>query len=162
MAGRKHVAALLIAVLLVACKPASETPAPPPPPPQGPPSIIFDRNGHTLAVLVGTDVAAVNSDFAPVIEKEAGALALERYVRPGRTIVTTLDDRVQSLAVRSLGTLRGSLVAIDPRTNEILAAASSGPENLALEKQYEPGADIKVVTVLAALSNGVAVDAMFP
>lgn len=162
MAGRKHVAALLIFVLLVACKPASETPAPPPPPPQGPPSIIFDRNGHTLAVLVGADVAAVNRDFAPVIEKEAGALALERYVRPGKAIVTTLDDRVQSLAVRSLGTLRGSLVAIDPRTNEILAAASSGPENLALEKQYEPGSVIKVVTLLAALSNGVAVDAMFP
>ncbi len=72
----------------------------------------------------------------------------------------TLDREIQRAAVSALGTLRASLVAIDPRTNEVLAVASSGPDPL--ERHYEPGSVIKVLTVFAALANGVDVDARFP
>jgi peptidoglycan glycosyltransferase len=73
---------------------------------------------------------------------------------------------VQKAALKALDGYRGSLVAIDPRTNEILAIANAsgkGPlTNLALEHQYEPGSVIKVLTALNALTNGVDVNGMFP
>jgi peptidoglycan glycosyltransferase len=78
------------------------------------------------------------------------------------TIETTLDPLVQQAALAALGKYRGSLVAIDPRTNDILAIASSVSEDLAIERQYEPGSVIKVLTGLNAITNGVDVNAMFP
>jgi len=73
---------------------------------------------------------------------------------------------VQKAAITALSGYRGSLVAIDPRTNEILAVASSRGKgslaNLAFEQQYEPGSVIKVLTGLNALSSGVDVNSMFP
>jgi cell division protein FtsI/penicillin-binding protein 2 len=70
---------------------------------------------------------------------------------------------VQKAALAALGNYRGSLVAIDPQTNEILAIANSGSKaNRALENEYEPGSVIKVLTGLNALSSGVGVDSMFP
>ena len=73
---------------------------------------------------------------------------------------------MQKAALKALGGFRGSLVAIDPRTNEILAIASSrgnGPlANLALEHQYEPGSVVKILTGLNAESGGVDLAALFP
>jgi peptidoglycan glycosyltransferase len=73
---------------------------------------------------------------------------------------------VQKAALKALGGFRGSLVAIDPRTNEILAIASSrgtGPlANLALEHQYEPGSVVKILTGLNAESGGVDLASLFP
>ena len=148
----------VLIVLLLACEARREPPppAPPPPPPAGPPSIVFDRHGHTIAVLVGNTIAATTTELAPIVA------TLAPHVDRARPLATTLDADVQRLAVRSLGPHRGSLVAIDPRTNEILAAASTAPENLAFDKHYEPGSVIKVLTLLAALDAGVDVDAMFP
>jgi peptidoglycan glycosyltransferase len=79
------------------------------------------------------------------------------------TIETTLDPLVQQAALAALGKYRGSLVAIDPRTNEILAIASSNTtDDLAIERQYEPGSVIKVLTGLNAITNGIDVNSMFP
>jgi cell division protein FtsI/penicillin-binding protein 2 len=73
---------------------------------------------------------------------------------------------VQRAAVAALGDYRGSLVAIDPKTNEILAIASTRGRgktaNLALESQYEPGSVIKVLTALNAYQSGAGVQSMFP
>lgn len=127
--------------------------------------LVVDRNGQTIAtfVLANQDVVAINTDFAPVIEKEAGGLTIEsvaaRFGVSSR-IETTLDAAMQKAALSALGGFRASLVAIDPKTNELLVIASNrggGPiANLALESQYEPGSVMKVMTGLAAKENGVS------
>jgi peptidoglycan glycosyltransferase len=133
--------------------------------------LLLDREGHALAVYQSgnRDLVAVDANVAPLVEREAGSLTFESQLRSAGvndTIETTLDPAVQRAAVAALGGFRGSLVAIDPRTNEILAIASSrgsGPmANLALEHQYEPGSVVKVLTALNALSSGSPVQTMFP
>lgn len=109
---------------------------------------VVDRTGAPIAVYNG-EVVATDKNFEALIEKEAGALTIESHVRRlgvHDTIELTLDAKVQKAAMRALGDLRASLVAIDPRTNEVLAIASSGNRNRALEQQYEPGSVIKVLT----------------
>lgn len=87
----------------------------------------------------------------------------------------TLDLRIQFFAeealneaVRSSGALSGAVVAMDPRSGEILAMACapafdpngyrrSSPSrwrNRALADAFEPGSTIKVFTVAAALEEG--------
>src|SRR4029079_1074498 len=80
------------------------------------PERLFDRNDQPLG-----------ADFAPL------AASMPR----GTSIVeTTLDPVVQRAARQALASYRGAIVAIDPRTNELLAIASSAKENLAIERQY--------------------------
>jgi penicillin-binding protein A len=105
---------------------------------------VLDRHGRPIA----------SDDFAPFL--------LEMRNRGSATFETTLDPVVQRAAVEALGSYRGSIVAIDPRTNEVLAAASTGPRELALSEQYEPGSIIKVLTGLNAIHGGTDVNAMFP
>ena len=130
---------------------------------------VFDRNGGTIAAIRANDVAAINDDFAPLIDRQAGTLTIgAKLSRLGAndTIETTFDPFVQKAALKALAGFRGSLVAIDPRTNEILAIASSpgkGPmANLALEHQYEPGSVVKVLTGLNAENGGDDVASLFP
>lgn len=132
---------------------------------------VFDRNGGTIALFrpATNDVIAVDDDFAPLIARQAGELTIgARLTQLGAkaTIETTLDPFVQKAALKALAGFRGSLVAIDPRTNEILAIASSRGKgtlaNLALEHQYEPGSVVKVVTGLNAESGGFDLTSLFP
>ncbi|HEX8155098.1 MAG TPA: penicillin-binding transpeptidase domain-containing protein [Thermoanaerobaculia bacterium] len=132
---------------------------------------VVDRNGKTIAAfqLANDDVVAMNTDFAALIEREAGALTIEsqsRRIGTFDTIETTLDSATQKAALASIAGFRASLVAIDPETNEILAIASNrggGPlENLAIEHRYEPGSVMKVLTGMAAIAHGVDVKTMFP
>jgi peptidoglycan glycosyltransferase len=107
---------------------------------------VYDRNGKPLTA---------NADY------EAFRAILEaNRVGLKHRVTTTLDPEVQHAAMTALGELRASLVAIDPRTNEVLAVASTGPNPFA--HHYEPGSVIKVLTLLAALSNGVDVQPLFP
>jgi penicillin-binding protein A len=113
---------------------------------------VVDRNGSTIAIYNG-DVVATGRNFAALIEKEAGPLTIESNLRRlgfHDTIELSLDRGIQEAAMRALSGFRGSLVAIDPRTNEVVAIASSrgggALRNLALEEQYEPGSVIKVLT----------------
>src|SRR5207237_9210123 len=48
------------------------------------------------------------------------------------------------------------------RSRQLLALASSTKENRAIERQYQSGSVIKVLTGLNALTNGVDVKSMFP
>ncbi len=98
---------------------------------------VYDRDGAPLSK---------NADFASI-----NAFLASKRVGLHERIKTTLDPRVQRAALTALGDLKGSLVAIDPRTNELLAITSSD----ALTHQYEPGSVIKTLTLLAALSSGV-------
>jgi peptidoglycan glycosyltransferase len=127
-------------------------------------SYVFDRSGHAIATYRDHTVIATNPDFASLMT--GGPLTIGAQVdRLGvtATIDTTLDPFVQKAALEALGNYQGSIVAIDPRTNEILAVANSGPvANRAFESEYEPGSVIKVLTGLNAITNGANVDAMFP
>ena len=100
--------------------------------------------------------------------------------QPGNNVVLTLDSGLQELAYQELQgstTGRGSVVALDPKTGEILAMASSPsfdpndiddnyPEllsatdapliNRATQSLYPPGSVFKVITAAAALEAGVS------
>ncbi|WP_330331461.1 penicillin-binding transpeptidase domain-containing protein [Streptomyces sp. NBC_00536] len=106
--------------------------------------------------------------------------------RQGGNVVTTLNPAAQKAAFASLGTKKGAVAAIDPRTGAILALAStpsydpstfagnskadekawvalkdSEDKNLvnrALRETYPPGSTFKVVTAAAALEHGVISD----
>jgi len=128
---------------------------------------VFDRSGGMIGAfnLPAGEVVATEPAFAPLIDARGGALTIGSQVArlgTATTIDTTLDPFVQQAALAAMGKYRGALVAIDPRTNEILALASNAPVNLAFEQEYEPGSVIKTLTGLDALTSGVNVDAMFP
>ncbi len=95
---------------------------------------------------------------------------------PGGTVELTIDQYVQYIAERELAAgiakfnaKGGSVVVMDPSNGEILAAANyptfnpnfaglAGPDerrNRAIENVYEPGSTFKIVTVSAAIEEGV-------
>ena len=100
---------------------------------------------------------------------------------PGKDIVLTLDARLQEVALLALGERRGSVVAIEPATGEILVFVSAptydpnlfvngiGSKqyaglrddldqplfNRALSGLYPPGSTIKPMVALAGLHYGV-------
>jgi penicillin-binding protein A len=100
--------------------------------------------------------------------------------QPGNNVVLTIDHELQQIAfdaIANSNTGRGSLVAIDPQTGEILAMASYpsyDPNNIdevfpelledpnepllnrATQGLYSPGSVFKVVTAAAALKSGVS------
>jgi cell division protein FtsI (penicillin-binding protein 3) len=104
--------------------------------------------------------------------------------RPGSDVVLTLDREIQFAAEQALAAALersnaegGSVTVMDPRTGEILAMVSAPgfdpndrtallPEtvqNRATSHVYEPGSTLKVVTVAAALEEGIAHrDSAFP
>src|SRR5215211_9334170 len=99
--------------------------------------------------------------------------------QPGNNVVLTLDPELQRIAYDDLAatpTGRGSAMAIDPKTGEILALATypsfdnndideNLPElsqradapliNRATQSLYPPGSTFKVITSAAALKAGV-------
>lgn len=103
----------------------------------------------------------------------------------GNNITLTIDDELQRAAYNAIagsGTERGSIVAMDPKTGEILALASypsydpnniddnfddliNDPEepllNRATQGLYAPGSVFKVVTAAAALKDGVSTSDTF-
>src|ERR671910_3339889 len=100
--------------------------------------------------------------------------------QPGNNVVLTLDPGLQGLAYQELqgsSTGRGSVVALNPKTGEILAMATSPsfdpnqvnenyPElanapnsplvDRATQSLYPPGSVFKVITAAAALEEGVS------
>jgi peptidoglycan glycosyltransferase len=99
----------------------------------------------------------------------------------GDDLRTSLSLTLQRLAVRLLGADRGAVVALDPRTGEVLAMASTPTYDAtgianpatsraafaaardnpaqplldrAVQGRYVPGSAFKIVTAIAALSSG--------
>jgi peptidoglycan glycosyltransferase len=105
--------------------------------------------------------------------------------QPGNNVVLTLDPKLQELAYQELQgsvTGRGSIVAINPKTGDILAMATSpsfdpndiddnypklasAPNapliNRATQSLYPPGSVFKVITAAAALQAGVSPEQTF-
>jgi hypothetical protein len=112
---------------------------------------VFDRTGAAIGTfdLTARTLTADDRAFQPV---------LDAFISPklgtDLSIETTIDSRAQRAAIAALGAYRGTLVAIDPRTNELLAIASAN--GATLDHQYEPGSVVKVLTGLNAIDSGVA------
>src|SRR5581483_1522170 len=90
---------------------------------------VFDRTNRPIANYrpQTNDVVSTDPDFAPLIDRDAGQFTIATHlgdIGANDTIDTTLDPFVQQAALKALGKNRGSLVAIDPQTNEILAIAN--------------------------------------
>jgi penicillin-binding protein 2 len=119
-----------------------------------------------------------------LVVNAAGVKMQERSYKQeliGHNIYLTLDASVQAAADKALKEIRGAVVALDPNTGEIIAI-SSGPSfdpniftreipidiwkdlvnspdkkmnNRAIQGTYAPGSVFKIVTAMAAISEGV-------
>jgi cell division protein FtsI (penicillin-binding protein 3) len=101
---------------------------------------------------------------------------MESEARAGATVTLSIDERIQFVAerelaeaVRNAGALRGSLVAMNPYTGDVLAMASypaydpnqppqkgepwAARQNQAVEAPFEPGSVFKVFTLATALET---------
>jgi len=118
------------------------------------------------------------------VETSAGGRAIRRLSShaptPGNTLILSIDIRLQALVEDMFGDRRGALVAIDPRSGEVLAFVSKptfDPNlfvdgidvdswrelnesidkpllNRALRGTYPPGSTFKPFMALAALNTG--------
>ncbi|MFO7997552.1 MAG: penicillin-binding protein 2 [Bacteroidales bacterium] len=121
-------------------------------------------------------VDVLNRDIGPYMEGRFDTLSV-----PGKNLTITLDGMLQAYGERLMQNKRGSIVAIEPATGEILALVSSpayDPNllvgrvrgenynllqrdtlkplfNRALMAQYPPGSVFKIVNTLIALQEGV-------
>jgi penicillin-binding protein 2 len=120
-----------------------------------------------------------------LVDVQGRELELLGEVEPqaGRNVVLTLDHHLQQVAEKALDSTgkAGAIVALDPRTGEVLALVSrpavdpnllaagidheswqqllddpgKALQNRALQGQYPPGSTYKVVTAIAGLEEGV-------
>lgn len=97
--------------------------------------------------------------------------------KTGNNLILTIDHNLQSLARELIGDKRGSIVAINPKTGEILAMVSTpdfNPNEKSLEENwaaistnenspllpravvglYPPGSTFKIVTAVTAIEEG--------
>ncbi len=99
-----------------------------------------------------------------------------RQGRRGLDVALTIDPRVQTAAVQALGSRAGAVIALDPKSGEVLAMVSFpgfdanlvdeiGDEltedelapllNRSAQGLYPPGSIFKTVTAVSVLENGV-------
>ena len=78
-------------------------------------------------------------------------LLADRAPRKAAPVRTTIAPKVQEAAVTALAGRLGGVVAIRPKTGEILAAAGIGFSGL-----QPPGSTFKIITATGVLQNGVA------
>jgi penicillin-binding protein A len=85
-------------------------------------------------------------------ELRAGArLLAKRAPKKSAAVRTTIAPSIQQAAVTALAGRLGGVVALRPKTGEILAAAGIGFSGL-----QPPGSTFKIITATSALENGVA------
>jgi penicillin-binding protein 2 len=150
--------------------------------------------GYRLADIVGqsgveslleSDLRGRPGGRSVLVDVQGRELELlgEVAAQPGNNVILTIDHRIQQAAEEALGGTgrSGAVVALDPRTGEVLALVSrpavdpnrfsSGIDheawqallddprkvlqNRALSGQYPPGSTYKVVTAIAGLEEGV-------
>jgi cell division protein FtsI (penicillin-binding protein 3) len=109
------------------------------------------------------------------VQRRGFASQMESAPEPGQDVRLTIDSRIQFVAEQELAKMvalhhakSGSLVAMDPRTGDILAMANVptfdpneppkhgeayARENLALSAPFEPGSVYKVITLSSALET---------
>ncbi len=146
-------------------------------------SYDFGRSG--LEAKYSTDLAGTASGqtLDRLVDTFTGATPV------GATVQTTISPKLQQIALEQLGTKKGAVVALDPKTGAILAMVSTptyDPNTLATHdlaaaraawtalnadpskplsdrgtrEIYPPGSTFKLVTAAAALENGIAPDTL--
>lgn len=130
-------------------------------------------------------VKGVRNYIADRLMKPVGPYEDGKYDKPakaGNTVTLTIDYELQQYAEKLLQNKRGAIVALDPKTGEILAMASAptvdphryltSQERTALLRDtismanydrasqgtYPPGSPFKMMTALAAMQMGVMTD----
>lgn len=103
--------------------------------------------------------AAKSAPKAAVRPAARKAAPKKRFYRAAPAVDPTLGDNidgddlaVRRAAVAALGTLNGSVVAVDPTTGRVLTVVN---QKLALQSGFTPCSTIKLVTSLAALNEHV-------
>ena len=116
----------------------------------------LEAEGAPAGALVG--VSGLELAFDAQLRGRPGGelLAGERVLaqapaRPGQAVRTTISAPLQRSAAAALGGQLGGVVAIDPRSGEVLAVAGLGIDDL-----QPPGSTFKMVTVTAVLEAKVA------
>jgi len=103
--------------------------------------------------------------------------SVEKQPQPGQNIVLTIDEKIQYIAERELEAameqnhaISGTIIIENPHTGEILALANRPTfnpnltneitparlKNHAISDVYEPGSTFKLVTISAAVDEGLA------
>jgi penicillin-binding protein A len=78
--------------------------------------------------------------------------------KAGRDVKTTIDPAMETAAIQALGGSYGGMIAMDPRTGAILAAAG-----IAYSDPQPPGSTMKIITSTAALQAGIVkLSTVFP
>lgn len=80
-----------------------------------------------------------------------GRILASAPTRPGEAVRSTISAPLQRIAAAALGGQLGGVVALDPRSGEVLAVAGLGIDDL-----QPPGSTFKMVTVTAVLEAKVA------
>lgn len=109
------------------------------------------------------------------IMREGTNSAMDAYLQRGSQVVLTIDENLQHVAERELGTAivdsgakRGAVMIMDPRTGDLLAFATlptydpnhfsdfewNDIKNWPVTDVYEPGSTMKVFTIAGALDKG--------
>ncbi len=131
------------------------------------------------------------SGNAPELATQSLVNELLGRPKSGGTVITTIVPRLQVAAARALGSLQGAVVAMDPRTGDVLAMVSNpsydpaalattdtaaetrawkrlttGKEQPLLSRAnqllYPPGSTFKLVTASAAFQDGMTPATRFP
>lgn len=156
---------------------------------------IYDRRGSALARYAFLKKTSQRR-FYPLgqyaahvtgyVSTEHGSTGLEKAFAPyfpGNSVTLTINSEWQRTADRAFRWRKGSLVALDPRTGEILAMVnhpSFNPnridedwdkltknknvplKNRATEGLFKPGSIFKTITAAAALESNLALNKIFP
>ena len=112
--------------------------------------------------------------FDAARDELAARLGRSRVRHGGLRVQTTMASRLQRLAVRAIGRWIGSapdpaaaLVAIDPATGDVLAAATKAPGagplsfNLVTQSRRQAGSAFKMFTLVTALEQGIPLSSVW-
>ena len=125
---------------------------------------------------ITNNILNLTKDFSKDKLKEMFKNRKEDEVKIGNGVITTLDPTLQKIAYDALGNNKGAVVALNPKTGEVLAMVSKptyNPNNLenamkaanagtadnsplinrATSGLYPPGSTFKTVTLSSALEN---------
>jgi cell division protein FtsI/penicillin-binding protein 2 len=127
--------------------------------------------------LTGTDGLLQSVTDVRDVPLTIGNNNINKPAKDGDNIVTTIDRNVQSYAEKALadglkksGATNGSVMVMDPQTGKIMAMASLPTynpgdlnavqdaavfNNATISAPYEPGSDIKTLTMTAGVDKGV-------
>ncbi|HVQ28429.1 MAG TPA: penicillin-binding transpeptidase domain-containing protein, partial [Vicinamibacteria bacterium] len=127
-------------------------------------AVVRDRVGRRLGTLDAERYLVLEDDIEADLMPEAARVALAA-ARPSAGVRLGLDLDLSRIAKGALTDARGSVVLLDPRNGNVLAAVSD-PLTLraagtpAFEDRREPASISKIITTAAALRAGIDPDGL--